>query len=205
MQKIELMLEAATQLLESGEVAALTTNAVAARAGVSIGTLYQYFGDKQALLDALVQRELGAMSEQILAATAHAPAGGGAPGEQVRRIVRAVVGAYGGRSQVHRRLIEHALTHASGGRLSPLYTQLTEGFAARGVAAPGEAPTALSQAQAFVLTHAVAGVLRALAASAEPPPLRAVEDAVVQLATAYVAAIRAAGAAQCANRKGPPT
>jgi AcrR family transcriptional regulator len=33
---------------------------VAEKAGLSIGTLYQYFDDKQSLLDALVRRELGA-------------------------------------------------------------------------------------------------------------------------------------------------
>ena len=54
------------QLLETGDIASLTTNAVAAKAGVSIGTLYQYFGSKHALLDALVTRELGAMTDKIV-------------------------------------------------------------------------------------------------------------------------------------------
>ena len=54
------------QLLESGDINTLTTNAVAAKAGVSIGTLYQYFGSKHALLDALVTRELGTMAEKIV-------------------------------------------------------------------------------------------------------------------------------------------
>jgi AcrR family transcriptional regulator len=187
-QKVELMLEAAIQLLEQGDVSSLTTNAVAAKAGISIGTLYQYFDDKQALLDALVQRELGAMSEAVLDATKGAPASA-APGDQIRRIVRSVVGAYGGRSRVHRRLIEHALTRTSGSRLSPLYAQLTEKLSAKGVAGPGGAPQRLSRAQAFVLTHAIAGVLRTLAASDNPPPLREIEDALVQLAMAYLASV----------------
>jgi AcrR family transcriptional regulator len=37
---------------------AATTNAIAARAGVSIGSLYQFFPNKEAILDALVERYL---------------------------------------------------------------------------------------------------------------------------------------------------
>jgi AcrR family transcriptional regulator len=55
----EAIVEAAAQILERRGAEALTTNAVAERAGVSIGTLYQYFPDKQAILAAAARRELG--------------------------------------------------------------------------------------------------------------------------------------------------
>lgn len=55
----EAIVEAAAQILERGGADALTTNAVAERAGVSIGTLYQHFPDKQAILIAAARRELG--------------------------------------------------------------------------------------------------------------------------------------------------
>ncbi len=65
---VEAVLEAAAQvLLREGYVAA-TTNRIAAVAGVSIGTLYQYFADKQAIFDALIQREL-ATAGRVLDAT----------------------------------------------------------------------------------------------------------------------------------------
>lgn len=51
------ILEAAAQILESGRTGVLTTNHVAERAGYSIGTLYNYFPNKQSLLRALVERE----------------------------------------------------------------------------------------------------------------------------------------------------
>ena len=59
-ETVAAILEGAAQVLEAGGLAAFTTNAVAERAGVSIGTLYQYFGDKNALIRALAERELGA-------------------------------------------------------------------------------------------------------------------------------------------------
>ncbi len=51
------ILEAAAQLLETQGLAGFNTNAVAERAGVSIGSLYQYFPSKDALTLALLQRE----------------------------------------------------------------------------------------------------------------------------------------------------
>lgn len=54
-QTIACILEAASELIGAGG-GAYTTNAVAARAGVSIGTLYQYFPNKDALTAALILR-----------------------------------------------------------------------------------------------------------------------------------------------------
>ena len=55
----EAILEAASQILERDGPAGFNTASVAERAGVSIGTLYQYFPDKQAILLAAAQREMG--------------------------------------------------------------------------------------------------------------------------------------------------
>ena len=52
------ILEGAVQVLERDGPDGLTTNRVAKRAGVSIGTLYQYFPDKAAILLAAAQREV---------------------------------------------------------------------------------------------------------------------------------------------------
>jgi AcrR family transcriptional regulator len=54
------ILEAAAQVLERDGPAGFNTTSVAERAGVSIGTLYQYFPDKQAILLAAAEREIGA-------------------------------------------------------------------------------------------------------------------------------------------------
>jgi AcrR family transcriptional regulator len=55
---VEAILQAAAQVFEHHGYAAGTTNRIAARAGVSIGSLYQYFPNKDAILVALVHRHL---------------------------------------------------------------------------------------------------------------------------------------------------
>jgi AcrR family transcriptional regulator len=53
---VDAIIEAAGQLLVIKGRAAVTTNAVAERAGVSIGSLYQYFPNKEAIFAALQER-----------------------------------------------------------------------------------------------------------------------------------------------------
>jgi AcrR family transcriptional regulator len=57
-ETVQAILEAAAQVFERHGYAAGTTNRVAERAGISIGSLYQYFPNKDAILVALVHRHL---------------------------------------------------------------------------------------------------------------------------------------------------
>jgi AcrR family transcriptional regulator len=59
------IVEAAAQLIEERGLPGYNTNAVAARAGVSIGSLYQYFPDKDAIMIALARRETAALRGDI--------------------------------------------------------------------------------------------------------------------------------------------
>lgn len=62
---IEVILEAAARILESDGLAAFNTNAVAAKAGVSIGSLYQYFPSKEALLAELIRIERSKLAAAV--------------------------------------------------------------------------------------------------------------------------------------------
>ncbi|MBF6101054.1 TetR/AcrR family transcriptional regulator [Nocardia cyriacigeorgica] len=56
-ETVDTLLEAAAQMFTREGLAA-TTNRIAERAGLSVGTLYQYFPNKHALLRALAERHL---------------------------------------------------------------------------------------------------------------------------------------------------
>lgn len=60
-RRIEALLDAAAELLRDREPEAITVRDLAAAAGVPTGTLYQFFEDKDAVLQALAVRFLAAM------------------------------------------------------------------------------------------------------------------------------------------------
>jgi AcrR family transcriptional regulator len=65
---VEAILKATIQVLLKVGKESLTTTRVAARAGVSVGTLYQYFPNKSALLRAALQRhmdEIGSVLQTV--------------------------------------------------------------------------------------------------------------------------------------------
>jgi len=55
---VDALLDATARLLREDGYAALTTNRIAERAGVSIGTLYQFFPGKEAVVAALAERRM---------------------------------------------------------------------------------------------------------------------------------------------------
>ncbi|WP_158903732.1 TetR/AcrR family transcriptional regulator [Burkholderia sp. L27(2015)] len=66
---VDAIIEAAARILEEQGFEGYTTNAVAQRAGVSIGSLYQYFPGKDALTSALIERETTVLLANIGTAT----------------------------------------------------------------------------------------------------------------------------------------
>jgi AcrR family transcriptional regulator len=62
---VHAILEATIQVLLKVGKERLTTTRVAARAGVSVGTLYQYFPNKSALLQAVLKRHLDQVTEAV--------------------------------------------------------------------------------------------------------------------------------------------
>ncbi|MDB4958525.1 MAG: Transcriptional regulator, TetR family [Myxococcales bacterium] len=64
---VDTILEATARVLVKLGFDGLTTNAVATAAGVSIGSLYQYFPNKEALVSALIERHVEQMNGAVLA------------------------------------------------------------------------------------------------------------------------------------------
>ncbi|MCU1685613.1 MAG: TetR family transcriptional regulator [Amycolatopsis sp.] len=62
-KRVEQMLNASAELIDELGYDALTTTLIAKRAGVAVGSLYQFFPDKRAVVQALTQRNL----EQFIA------------------------------------------------------------------------------------------------------------------------------------------
>lgn len=62
---VSVILDAAIRVLDQDGFDALTTSRVAEVAGVSVGTLYQYFAHREAIVEALQNRELARATEML--------------------------------------------------------------------------------------------------------------------------------------------
>lgn len=186
---VEAIMEGAAQILEADGLAALTTNAVAERAGVSIGTLYQYFADKNALLVAMAKREVTATLaavERALQSEVDTTMEG-----RVRGMVRAVLNAFRGRQRVRKALVQAIFAQGIGSELMMPVVAFT---AASGEGARQDGAPTLSREQAFVLSRALMGAIRAAVLEDQPFfKSRAFEDELVRLVLAYLGALKASG------------
>jgi AcrR family transcriptional regulator len=91
-QTVDAVLDAVARVLKRVGAARITTNRIAAAAGVSIGSVYQYFPDKRAILEALRDRhvaEMGQLIERRLVEHAGAPLDG-----MIRALVEAMIDAH---------------------------------------------------------------------------------------------------------------
>lgn len=64
-EMVEIILQAATRVLERESLAGFNTNRVAEVAGISVGSLYQYFPNKAALVVALIDRTQSGLAETL--------------------------------------------------------------------------------------------------------------------------------------------
>ncbi|MFZ5671037.1 MAG: TetR/AcrR family transcriptional regulator [Pseudomonadota bacterium] len=166
---VDAVLEAATRILEAGQP--FTTNHVAERAGVSVGTLYQYFPNKAAILEALGARERAAMQAASLAGRQEA--------DPVRASIRAQLSAFDGRTNARRAVLQAILQAPA---TPGMAREIDAGIAP--FVGGGERAV-----HAFVISRAVMGVVRAAVLEASPLlGTQALEDALVRLVQGYRAA-----------------
>ena len=101
---VDLILTASAQVLVSRGFDRFTTNEVADVAGVSIGSLYQYFPNKQALVAALIEKHIEDMNAALLselARVAQLPMA-----DAVRAVIELTIRAHQVDAELHKVLTE---------------------------------------------------------------------------------------------------
>ena len=101
---VDSVLEATARVLVKHGFDGLTTNLVAETAGVSIGSLYQYFPNKAALVGALIEKHVEDMTSQLLSAltrVAQLPVA-----EAIRSVIELMIRAHAVEPELHRVLTE---------------------------------------------------------------------------------------------------
>lgn len=147
------ILEATARILSSDEGRELpSTNKIAKRAGVSVGTLYQYFDNREAILRALCRRHADEMNALLVS---HAgPLVDAAPRDAVPLFIDAMAAAHAVAPRLHLALVREML--ADGGELLAEVQDPGRALVLawlvrhRDVIRPRDLPAA-----AFLLTHTV--------------------------------------------------
>lgn len=181
---VAILLEAAADILRSQGLRGFNTNRIAERAGVSIGTLYGYFPNKQSVLVAMARELLQADGRAVLG-TLDQPVNP----DPIASIVAALFTRH--RSDpAYRRAVLSAYLGAglSGVDASRIRLQIGE------LAEHPRSPLAgrkINQAQLFVIAQAVLGVARSLTEddSADPAGIDRIQAETNRLIHAYLADI----------------
>jgi AcrR family transcriptional regulator len=158
-QTVDAVLDAVTRVLEREGAARVTTNRIAAAAGVSIGSVYQYFADKRAILEAVRDRhvaEMGQLIERRLVEHAAAPLEG-----MIRALVEAMIDAHALDPPLYGLLLSHL---PPGVEEDPIFETRLRGALRLALAArPGEIDISdNAEGVLFVLTHLMEALTHAV-------------------------------------------
>jgi AcrR family transcriptional regulator len=158
---VEAILQAATQVFERYGYAAGTTNRIAERAGVSIGSVYQYFPNKDAILVALVRQHV-AEGGAVLAPHLERLSAGEHFGDVLGDVVKAMVALHALSPGLHRILFEETpLPHTLRSELDATEDILVEMIAGNLVTDHGVSPVD-SQLAARIIVATIEGLTHRL-------------------------------------------
>lgn len=183
---VEAIFEATIQVLLSLGADRLTTTRVAQRAGVSVGTLYQYFPHKRALLYAVFEAHMETVTAKIEAACERAQ---GKPlAEMIRQVVEAFVDAKMERSDVSVALYNVAADVGGHAAVKRSVQRSRKAMEAMLQTAPNVALLPDRFAIDLMLA-AISGVMRsALETGGSPAAVRKLKEHLVLLCQSYMAA-----------------
>jgi AcrR family transcriptional regulator len=100
------ILAAAAQVFETHGYSAGTTNRIAERAGVSVGTLYQYYPSKEAIAVALLERHITDTSRRLKEWVGHMVAEQHGLGAAIEDYVEGMLDTHSGRPRLQHMLLE---------------------------------------------------------------------------------------------------
>lgn len=191
---VEAIVDATARVLVRDGYDALSTNRVAREAGVSVGSLYQYFPGKEALVAAVMERHASRMQENIAARMQSAPPAATAE-DVATEMIRAMLAAQQAEPRLHRALVEQVPRIGALRRLHELfgnYERLVEAWLEEN---RDRIEVRDARMAAFVLVAAVEGLVNR--ATLDRPDLVAsgkIEEQILRLVLAYVVPSRLAGA-----------
>jgi len=183
---VQVIFEATARILQREGRAALNTNYIAECAGISVGTLYQYFPNKEAILVAMARNEL-ANDEACVIKVLTEPHQDGEP-DVVRRAIRVLISLHSKRREVRRLAFETLVSEGLGDELAKAVQKVAQTVSAESHRLLPERAAPITPVSLFVITRAISGVLRA--ASQEQSPLLGTlefENELVKLVQSYVA------------------
>jgi AcrR family transcriptional regulator len=183
---VEAISEATIQVLLRDGTDRLTTTRVAERAGVSVGTLYQYYPNKQSLLFALLEDHLGKVSSAMEAACARAR---GKPlAEMMKEVVEAFVDAKMARADISTALYRIA-AEVGGPALAKLLGQRSQKALEAMLRTAPDVELRQEKFAIQTMFAAMAGTTRSvLEAGASPAMVRNLREHLVLLCQSYMAA-----------------
>ena len=159
MQTVDTLLDAAAQILQTEGEGAFNTNRVAERAGFSIGTLYQYFPNKNSIFEALAERERITIESAIKKAFIRQDPK--TLEDAVRIVVHELINAFGRRRKLRRfvilQMVHLNLASSVLREMDTIGTGILKLMAMRG----GVRIKSLSPTSIFVITRAIMGAIRA--------------------------------------------
>ena len=155
-ETVEAIVQASAHILGRRGWAGLTTNGVAEAAGVSIGSLYQYFPNKLALVEAVRRRHF----EDVLTALGAADDAKKSRAQRVEAVVEGMIGLHSRNPEVHHTLLEETPrsreSRAAHDEFETEYMRRYEALLSAGPRAPRFASTSIA---AQVVSAAIAGVV----------------------------------------------
>ncbi|HET8734452.1 MAG TPA: TetR/AcrR family transcriptional regulator [Anaeromyxobacteraceae bacterium] len=183
---VDAIVDATARVLVRDGYDALSTNKVASEAGVSVGSLYQYFPGKEALVAAVMERHSSRMQENIAERMRNAPPAA-TPEEVATELIRAMLAALQAEPRLHRVLVEQVPRIGALRRLHELfgnYERLVEAWLE---ANADRNEIADAHIASFVLMAAVEGLVNR--AALDRPDLVAtgrLEEHILRLVLGYV-------------------